>query len=87
MMLYCLFMFGFICMTKIASNEKGVNVFDIVVFANLVSLTGSIIFVGVTGKGFVVSKDLRCPLVMRSIVGLCGLTSLTFGAVLVPITV
>ena len=54
MLLSSLFHFGFICVTKIASNEKGVNVFDIVVFANIVSLAGSMIFVGVTGKSLIV---------------------------------
>ena len=79
--------FSFICGTKIACNEKGVNAFDIVLFANVISLVGSTIFSLCTGKGFIVAKELRGALITRSVIGLIGLTAFTFGAVLIPITV
>ena len=84
--LQAMMQFVFICGTKIACNEKGVNAFDIVLFANLISLVGSTIFSLCTGKGFIVAKELRGALITRSVIGLIGLTAFTFGAVLVPIT-
>ena len=39
------------------------------------------------GMNLKVDKELRAPLFIRSAIGCIGLTSLSFGAVLVPITV
>ena len=55
--------------------------------ANFVSIILSTFIALCTGKGFNVKKELRKPLFIRCIVGLCGLTSFTIGAALTSITV
>ena len=74
-------------MTKVACNKKGINSFDLVIFANLFSIVISGILACVTGKGFYVVKELRMPLFWRSVVGLIGLISFTLSAALTSITI
>jgi drug/metabolite transporter (DMT)-like permease len=58
-----------------------------VIFANLFSLAVTASVVLIRGINLKVDKELRAPLFMRSVIGCIGLTALSFGAVLVPITV
>ena len=82
-----IFTVSLISVTKVACNEKGLNSFDIVVFANLMSLICSTIFSYFTGKSFNIEKDLRWTLFFRALAGFIALVSLTLGAALIPISV
>lgn len=79
--------FAFLSLAKFSVIKKGVNAFDIVYFANMISIVGSTAYALVTGRGFKVTAELRKALATRSVVGLIGLTSFTLGAALVPISV
>lgn len=85
--LQCLAQFAFISMSKYIYKEKGVNPFDTVIFANIVSLLVSSTHSLCAGKNFIVHPELRKPLIIRSVIGLAGLVSTSIGAILVPITV
>ena len=82
-----IFTVSLISVTKVACNKKGLNSFDIVVFANLMSLTCSTIFSYFTGKSFHIEKNLRGTLFFRALAGFIALVSLTLGAALIPISV
>lgn len=80
-------MFSFASLIKVSKREKGVNIFDICFFSNILSIIASLAYSLITGQGYSVPKELRCSLVIRSVVGIVGLLCFTLAATLVPITI
>jgi hypothetical protein len=74
-------------LSKYIYAQKGVNPFDTVLFANFVSLAGTVTIILCKSQSFYVEPHFRRPLFIRSVIGLIGLMSLSFASILVPMTV
>lgn len=80
-------MFLYTSALKIAINEKKINQLDICLVRTLVALVFSFLITVVGQKSFFVEPNLRKVLLLRSVLGTIGFTTLTFGVALVPLVV
>ena len=80
-------MFLYTSALKVAINEKKINQLDICFVRTLVALIFSLLITLVSRKSFFVEPALRKVLLLRSILGTIGFTTLTFGVALVPLVV
>ena len=72
---------------KIAVNEKNINALDLELIRVVTITVCAFINTKALGYNFHVPKDMRPFIACRALLGTIGLTSLTFGVLLIPLAV